>query len=326
MSAAPTSAPELARFLPASLVGVVSSVVPLHAGLSGARVYAVGAERGEYILRVQGDRADRSFRQHVLVQRRAAALGVAPAVVHVDEDAGAVVSVRITGVALPAVLADPVQRPLALAGIVEQLRRLHAMERDGIEPLDAVAFARGVFEGQRGRTGFPRWAHAAEPSLDAIAARLARDPRRVVSHNDLNPGNVLWDGASAWLVDWEVAALGHPYYDLAALSTFLNLPDDAAHALLERQEQAPLDAAARATFGDLRALAALAIGCMFLSLVVDDGLIDVPSRADAPTRAEVHAELRTGRLAIHAPRGQAAYGLSMLRAALEDVEGLSGAT
>jgi aminoglycoside phosphotransferase (APT) family kinase protein len=58
--------------------------------------------------------------------------------------------------------------------------------------------------------------------VDEISVTLARDPRRVVSHNDVNPGNILWDGAHAWLVDWEVTGLGHPYYDLATLALFLS--------------------------------------------------------------------------------------------------------
>jgi aminoglycoside phosphotransferase (APT) family kinase protein len=317
---------ELTRFLPEAVTGEVTSVEPLHMGLSGARVYTVRAARGAFVLRVQPPRHDRSLRQHVLIQRRAAEIGVAPAIVHVDENEGAVLSVRVAGSALPAILGDPVQRPLALASITTQLRKLHAMDPAGVEALDAVRFARDAFERQRGRVIFPAWGHATGAALDVIAATLARDSRRVVSHNDLNPSNILWDGATAWLVDWEVAALSHPYYDLAALTTFLNVPSEAAYGLLQHQEQGALDVAGRATFDDLRILAALAIGCTFLGLVGDDARVEAPTRADAPSRAEFSSGMRAGRVALHSAQGQVAYGLTMLRAAMEDAERLHGVT
>ena len=46
----------------------------------------------------------------------------------------------------------------------------------------------------RSRPGFPSWAASLSPTFDAIAAMLSADPRRVLSHNDVNPMNVLWDG------------------------------------------------------------------------------------------------------------------------------------
>ena len=64
----------------------------------------------------------------------------------------------------------------------------------------------------RSRPGFPSWAASLSPTFDAIAAMLSADPRRVLSHNDVNPMNVLWDGERTWPVDREVAALGHPHY------------------------------------------------------------------------------------------------------------------
>ncbi len=42
----------------------------------------------------------------------------------------------------------------------------------------------------------------------------------VSSHNDLNPGNVLFQGDKAWLVDWESAFAADRYVDLAAIANF----------------------------------------------------------------------------------------------------------
>jgi len=308
----------LQRFLPGEKLGDVTSITPIRLGLSGAGVYAVTTERGEFVLRLQGRRADDSFwTQHILILRRAAAIGVAPRVVHVDEEARAVVSARINGVSLPAVLADPAVRQHAIADLVTRVRALHTIEPTGVAERDPVAFARGIWESQRPRGGFPAWAGDLGSAFDELGTLLARDTRRVVSHNDVNPGNILWDGARTWLVDWEVAGLGHPYYDLAAFVTFLGLDREQANALLRLQEDSPLDDNAFATLASLRRLVALAIGNVFLSLTQDLGTVVPRTREEAPTLAELRTGMRAGAVDLQTPQGQAMFGLAYLRIATE---------
>lgn len=281
-------------------------------------MYAVTTSNGEYVLRLPGRGVDDSvWTQHMLILRRAADMEVAPRIVHVDEDARAVVSERISGVPLPAVLADPAIRQHAIADLVARLRALHTIERAGVFERDPVNFARGIWELQRQRDGFPPWAGDLQSAFDELAALLTRDTRRVVSHNDVNPGNVLWDGARTWLVDWEVAALGHPYYDLAALVTFLGLDAQQANALLKLQEQSPLDDQAFTTLAALRKLVALAIGNVFLSLTPDLGATIPRTREEAPTLADVRAGMRAGTVDLQAPQGQTMLGLAFLRIATE---------
>lgn len=308
----------LRRLIPETIAGAVESITPIRMGLSGAGVYAIEALRGSYVLRTHGSSHDEAaWSEHLLVSRRAAEGGVAPAIVHVDQAARAVLSVKVAGVPLPAALADPDQRGPAIAGVMGQLRALHALDITNVPARDAVAYSRTIWEAQRARPGFPTWLGGAGAMLEGIAAELARDSRRVFSHNDLNPGNVLWDGTRAWLVDWDVAGLAHPYYDLAALATFLRLDDDVAHGLLALQEQAPVDERGRATFALLRRLVALAAGLSFLKLVPDLAILPAPTRADAPALQACYAELRAGTMSLQDPRCQAAMGLALLRIATE---------
>jgi len=309
---------DLLGALPQTLIGNVDAITPIRMGLSGAGVYAIRSDRGEYVLRLQGAGADDDFwSQHIRILRRAADHGVAPPIVHIDELARAVVSVRVAGIPLPAALADPPQRERAIADVVTRLRALHEIDPTGIEERDGVAFARGLWEDQRRRAGFPPWAAGMSSAFDHIAAMLARDARRVVSHNDVNPGNVLWDGNRAWLVDWEVAGLWHPYYDLAAFVTFLAMDAERAYDLLAQQEGAPVNAVARETFAAMRQLVALAVGSIFLSMVPDLSLISAPTRGDAPTQAECGAAMRRGELDLQTAAGRARFGLAFLRVATE---------
>jgi aminoglycoside phosphotransferase (APT) family kinase protein len=270
------------------------------------------------VLRLQGQRADDSFwKQHILILSRAAEMEVAPRVVHVDEQARAIVSTRIRGVPLPSVLADPAVRENAIGDVVARLRALHTIDPSGIAERNAAEFALAIWEMQRQREGFPAWAADLRSAFDELEALLARDTRRVVSHNDVNPGNVLWDGTRTWLVDWEVAGLGHPYYDLAAFVTFLGLDADRANALLSLQEESPLDEESFATLAALRQLVALAVGNVFLSLTQDLSTTIPPTREEAPTLAEVRAGMRSGAVDLQTKRGQIMLGLAFLRIATE---------
>jgi aminoglycoside phosphotransferase (APT) family kinase protein len=310
MSTAALDLAAIRALLPEPQVGTITAAQPISTGLSGAGVYALSSTRGELVLRVHAARADAAaFTQQLRLLRRVAERGIAPALVHVDEAARAIVSTRVAGVPFAAALGDPAQRGAAIAGVVAQLRALHALDADGVQERDPLAHARDQLALHQQRPGFPaRAATELPPIFDAIEGTLARDPRRVVSHNDVNPGNVLWDGARAWLVDWDVAGLSHPFYDLAALAMFLQLPDEAAHGLLALQEQQPIDDAARAFFAALRQLAALLCGLVLLGLLPDLTLL--PS--SAPTLSEFYAGLRTGAFVLQEPRGQAAFASALL--------------
>jgi aminoglycoside phosphotransferase (APT) family kinase protein len=308
----------LLPFLPTDLVGTVERVEPISLGLSRAGVYAVATSLGAYVLRVQSRQVDEDyFAQQLRVLRRASEAGVAPAIVHVDEGARAVVSVRVPGMPLPAALADPAKRGAVFASIVDRLRTLHALDPSGVAERDPIAFTLAAWEAVRYRPGFPAWAASLGPTVEALGATLAADPRRVVSHNDVNPGNVLWDGTQAWLVDWEVTGLGHPYYDLAALALFLRLEDDAAFGLVALHDGAPPDERSRASFRALRQLVGLLCGLTFLGLVDDLSVRPALTREDAPTLLQCYEGLRSGELELQSPRGQASMGLAMLALGVE---------
>jgi aminoglycoside phosphotransferase (APT) family kinase protein len=295
----------------------VESIEPITFGLSGASVHAITTSRGSYVLRVQARHLDeRHFAQQVRVLQRAVAAGVAPAIVHVDEAARAVVSTRVHGRPLAAALADPAERPAVLASVVERLRALHAIDPSDVDERDPIPITRAAWSAAKDRRGAPGWAASIDTAVDAIAATLADDRRRVVSHNDVNPGNILWDGARAWLVDWDVTGLGHPYYDLATLALFLRLPDAVALDLAAHHDGAPLDDRSRASFRALRSLTGLLCGLTFLGLVDDLGVLPAETRADAPTLGRVYEAMRAGELDLQSPIGRASMGLALLAESL----------
>ena len=308
MSAQVPDLAAIARFLPDGYVWSVTAAERLSGGLSGADVWAVTTTRGHFVLRVTTGTAGASWAKQLRIQRLAGAVGVAPPVLHVDEAAQAVVSVRAQGIPLAAV-GDPQQRASALASVVTQIRALHALEPADLPERDPLYEARVQHSIQRIRPGVPHWAAALDPLLDSLAAIVATDPRRVVSHLDLNPGNILWDGTRAWFVDWDVAGLAHPFYDLAVLAMFLNLDDAAAYRLLAAQEHGAVDENARTVFAALRRTAAILCGHVFAGMVPDLAILP----AAAPTLPEFYAALRTGALSLADARGRGAFAMALLK-------------
>ena len=317
MSPLPVEFGPLLAHLPEERVGTVERIEPIAMGLSGAGVYAVTAARGAFVLRVPGPTVDAAtFAAQLRLLERVAAAGIAPPIVHVDQASRAVVSVRVAGRPLGAALADPAQRPQALASVIDGLRALHVLDRADIAASDPVAFARAAWQSSRARPGFPGWAAPLGSIIDAAGAALERDPRRVVSHNDVNPGNILWDGTRAWLVDWETAGLNHPHYDLAVFAMFLRLDDDGAFALAARHDGAALDEDARATFKALRRLAAGLCGLIFLRMVDDLSVVPTDGRASAPSLGDCYSAMRTGQFDLRAAANRASFGLALLAEAL----------
>jgi aminoglycoside phosphotransferase (APT) family kinase protein len=294
-------------------IGVVEQVQPIDVGLSGASVHLVTTSRGAYVLRIQSGMLDAAdFAGQLRIQRRAAEAGIAPAIVHVDDAARAVVSVRVPAVPAAVAAANSGQRERVFASIVDRLRVLHAFDPSDVAERNPVTYAHAAWKAARARPGFPPWAASLAPVFDACEATLARDTRRAVNHNDVNPANVLWDGQLAWLVDWDVAGVGHPYFDLATLAMFYRLDDAAALEIARVHDGSPLDDRARETFRALRRLAALLCGLTFLGMVDDLSVRPAPTPSEAPSLEAVYAAMRAGELDLKTSLGRASFGLALL--------------
>lgn len=130
----------------------------------------------------------------------------------------------------------------------------------------------------------PRLRARADAVLDALPPLPDADPapfRRL--HGDLWSGNVLWDGATPALVDWEYGRQGDPAEELAYLAEMDAYGDDALAALLAGYEAPAL----RPRIEAWRPLVALAAGLWYAG----DGVTD---RAEALlAQAEARLSLRS---------------------------------
>ena len=298
-------------FFPVARFGAVKAVTAVTTGLSAAGVYGVTTDAGEFFLRLHP--AGRSgFAEMLAAQRLAAEQGIAPDVVLVDEAAGAMISAKVEGVPFGMALAQPDIRPRALRNLSETLARLHAIPAPDLPPFDP-SLGQALWDEQSRRRGFPTWATLLGAFIISGNAALASDERRVLSHNDVNPANVLWDGSQVWMVDWESAALAHPYLDLATFATFANLSADEAIDLLAVQEGSTINSEQRTTFFSLHNLASVLYGAVLFSLIPDLTEIDFKSRDETLTLPECYVRLVEGELDLKTSVGQALLGAAILR-------------
>lgn len=301
----------LQLFFTSAKLGNIRQITPLTMGLSGAGVYAVTTEVGEFILRQNvTPRNSDTFAQALSAQRLAAEQNLAPKVIYADRTASVTISEKITGVHMGMILAQPEVRPRALHGLATTLGRLHDIPAPALPGFD-TAVVQSIWDEQAQRRGFPDWATPLERFVAAGNAAMREDDRRVFSHNDTNPANILWDGSKIFLIDWERAALSHPYLDLAIFANFANLSDDDAVSLLAVQERSTITQDHREIFITLRHYASAILGAVFMRLIPDLATIDFASREATPSLLECYRRMAAGTLDLKTPTGQGLIGAAL---------------
>jgi len=296
--------------LPVELRG--STISRISAGLSGAGVYRVDAGDRAFVLKIsEADDLD-AWRRQLAIRKNAAAAGLAPAVVHADEDRRAVVSAFVADRSFPALYLDPRTRDDALVLLGRTLRRVHGLPLPDAPVHDPREFL-AVLWGKLAGFAVPAFVGDAirraidepPPARDAIA----------LCHNDVNPTNLVYDGEHLMLLDWEVAAANDPVYDLAAIALFLRMDDDACRKLVAAHDDAPIGELP-ARFGYNRRLAAAICGAMFTGLARAGGHVGAIGETpeSTPSLVEFYQRLRAGAVNLASPEGQWWFGLALVKA------------
>lgn len=308
---------DLEACLPAELRTPSTTITKIAAGMSGAGVYRVTAGERAFVLKV-GDAREplEPWRHKVAILRKAASAGLAPEVVHVDEDRRAVVSVFVVDRSFFARYLDPRGRDAAIALLGRTLRRVHDLPvPPGATSNDPRAMLATLAAALAGAA--PPFAQEAIERVRAEVPPPA-DRAPVLSHNDVNPTNLVDDGLRLLLLDWDVSGPNPPYYDLAAVAVFLRMDDATCAALLAAHDDAP-PTALPAGFTYARRLIAALCGALFMNLarqVGHAGATDT-TLASAPSLVEIYGQLRSGALDVRSGLGQWSFGLALIKASAE---------
>lgn len=312
----PESTVNLEACLPTDLQGPTTTITRIAAGLSGAGVYRVEAAGQAFVLKTSAEGEPLAgWHRKVHVQQLAASAGLAPRVVHVDEARRAVVSALVVDRSFPAFYWNPRTHEAALTQLGQTVRRVHELplppDEDAKDPREFLAT---LWSGLA--TGF-----ALPPFVgDAVRRVLTEEaPARaralVLSHNDANPSNLVYDGESLLLLDWDTPGPNDPFYDLAALSVFLRMDEGTCQRLLTAYDGEPVSSLP-ARFAYNRRLVAALCGAMFLHLARQSGHAGATGgeTLDAtPALGDFYQRMLSGALSLATGEGQWCFGLALVK-------------
>jgi thiamine kinase-like enzyme len=229
---------ELARLraVPVFAAGVLQ-VQDLPGGLTNRILKVTTGDEARYVARLSEPGAsllsvDRDAEEHD--SRAAAAAGVAPEVVgRVVDGPGRTGVLVVRWLRARTWTAADLGDEANLRRLAATCRRLHAGPRF-VRDFDMFALQRRYLAIVRDR-GFRLPARYEEflPAAEAIRRALATRPVRMVPcHNDLLPANVLDDGERLWIVDYEYAGNGDPWFELGNAWSEASLPAELLEPLV----------------------------------------------------------------------------------------------
>ena len=315
MSSTESSA-NLEGCLPAELRGPTTTIARVAAGLSGAGVFRVEAAGHSFVLKVAAETEPlEGWRRRLQLQQLAANASLAPAVVHVDEQRRAVLSAFVVDRSFPSLFANPATHQAALALLGRTLSRVHALplpaQTEVAKPRELLGL---IWSGLNGKLALPGFVSAVVQRVLAEEPP-AQDRGLVLSHNDVNPTNLAYDGERLVLLDWDTAGANDPLYDLAAASVFLRMDERTCQALLAAYAGEPV-ASLPPGFAYNRRLVAALCGAVFLNLARQRGHAGASGEEtldSTPALGELYLRLRSGELSIASAEGQWSCGLALLK-------------
>ena len=213
------------------LAGTHPRITPIAEGRTN-RNFRVDVDSGSYFVRLSDkDTAllgiDRSA-EHLATT--AAAAGIAPTVIAFLPELGCLVTEWLAGRSLAE---GDLEHEPTLAKAIDVVLAIHAGQQlpwsfsafRVVETYRAIAVDRGV--------GVPVAYDEAHDMAERIEATFTASPvEDRPCHNDLLAPNFIVDEGRLWLVDYEYAGMGDPFFDLGNLSINNGLSEDAQERML----------------------------------------------------------------------------------------------
>jgi thiamine kinase len=169
-------------------------------------------------------------RSEAIVLSAVAAAGIGPPVLLCAPDRNLLVTRLLPGVTWTS---REVRTPQNIARLAALLRELHALPiPSNVRTVDLRQIVSGYWntllaKGLGARVGTQETREKARQ----LMSMLAEDAQAKLCHNDVHHLNVI-DGGKLWLLDWEYAGIGDPYFDLASVCCYHAYSDKSRAELL----------------------------------------------------------------------------------------------
>jgi thiamine kinase len=117
--------------------------------------------------------------------------------------------------------AQAMSDPVIMMQLTALLRHLHALPvAMTIQQTNLLSILRGYWHSLDQRQLPRRESREVRAYATDIATESSRSATRCLCHNDVHHLNLMSDGQKLWLLDWEYAGIGDPFFDLAAVCCY----------------------------------------------------------------------------------------------------------
>lgn len=263
----------------------VTTFEPFSGGASGALIYRMIAGERSYLLRLESVQRGgfRDPHRAYRCMRIAADAEIAPALHYADPQSGVAI---MDFVACQPLASYPGGPPALMPAVGEMIARLQGtpafpmmVDYFGIDPIFALL--------RNARLFAPGRLDPYTDGFERIRAVYSWNWETLVSsHNDVNPGNLLFDGTRLWLIDWEMAFRNDPMADVAIAANAMMAGPELEDVLLQGWLQRPVDRLLRAKLLLMRQMVRLYYAGLMLSMslaappAVPDDDMSVPAFED----------------------------------------------
>ncbi|MGE0546103.1 MAG: phosphotransferase family protein [Kofleriaceae bacterium] len=309
---------QLDQCLPDTLRVAPVTITPITAGLSGAGVYRVGAGEQTFVLKVsRPDEPVAAWHAKLRIRQLAGDAGVTPRIVHADVGRRSVVTEFVVDRSFPAFYGDPRTRDAAVAQLGQLIRSVHDLPApDGVDTIDPRHALLATWSQLGDGFSVPGFAAAV---IEQLCAEAPPPSERlpVLSHNDVNPTNVVYDGERLQLLDWDTAGRNDPLYDLAAIAMFVRMDADTCRRLMSAYDgESVSEIPARFSYN--RRLVAALCGATFLQLARTTGHSGATTETldSAIPLGELYQRMRSGAVTMMNADGRWQFGLALIREAV----------
>lgn len=214
-------------------VGELYTISELSGGITN-RNYRLDAERGAFVMRVAGAKTewlgiDRAI--EFACASEAHRIGIGAEVVAYLQQHKATLMRFVPNAKTLTV--ETATQPTLMRRIVDVLKKTHNAPSfssrfdpfQTVRDYHALALKHGV--------EFPNSLPHVFSRMGEIESALQLHAKSCPCHNDLLPGNFLDDGDKLWLIDWEYAGNGNPFFDLGNFAVNLELDAPQCQKLIE---------------------------------------------------------------------------------------------
>ncbi|NIG55653.1 phosphotransferase [Chitinophaga sp. Cy-1792] len=292
---------------------VVSESVLLTGGLSAAAVYKIMVDDRPYVMKlaIPGNHTTEvSFERIAL----AAKAGIAPSLHYINPEEGIIISGFVDS--------KPVRHIFGGTTLAEKLaeavKKIHAIPYT-VPGDDMKVTIDQIVEGFRQNkmlTG-PIPDECLALYEKAKRAYPWQDADKVFSHNDLNPSNILCDGANIWIIDFDTAFLNDRYIDLAGVANFFIYSPEQEAVFLETYFGV-VTPYQTARFYVMRQISRIIYSLMMLQLAGQNKAAghEVDQQMESVFLKDIGPLIGSGKLSLATYEGQLLYGKALMHEAV----------